>query len=316
MDNNTIISGLLRQIGALLDEQGVAFKPAAYRRAAQVIAELPNDVSTYGDVKELKKLSGIGDAIAHKIIEYLETGKMEALENLRVVQGGIPTELMDIEDLGPKRIREFQKALGIKSVADLIQAAQEGKLRDLPRMSEDLERKILENAKNVKEHTKRFVRSEIQEDVESLLKEVKEIEGIEKAAVAGSFRREKETVGDIDILTVTSNPEEVSNAVAALPIIKKVAAHGDKKLSFDLQNGLRVDIRFVAADQWGAALMYFTGSKEHNIAVRRVAMKKGWKLNEYGLFDGEEVVASKEENDIYEALGLNYFEPNNRIGSL
>jgi DNA polymerase (family 10) len=316
MDNNTIISGLLRQIGALLDEQGVAFKPAAYRRAAQVIAELPNDVSTYGDVKELKKLSGIGDAIAHKIIEYLETGKMEALENLRVVQGGIPTELMDIEDLGPKRIREFQKALGIKSVADLIQAAQEGKLRDLPRMSEDLERKILENAKNVKEHTKRFVRSEIQEDVESLLKEVKEIEGIEKAAVAGSFRREKETVGDIDILTVTSNPEEVSNAVAALPIIKKVAAHGDKKLSFDLQNGLRVDIRFVAADQWGSAILYFTGSKEHNIAMRRVAMKKGWKLNEYGLFDGEEVVASKEENDIYEALGLNYFEPNNRIGSL
>ena len=316
MDNNTIISGLLRQIGALLDEQGVAFKPAAYRRAAQVIAELPNDVSTYGDVKELKKLSGIGDAIAHKIIEYLETGKMEALENLRVVQGGIPTELMDIEDLGPKRIREFQKALGIKSVADLIQAAQEGKLRDLPRMSEDLERKILENAKNVKEHTKRFVRSEIQEDVESLLKEVKEIEGIEKAAVAGSFRREKETVGDIDILTVTSNPEEVSNAVAALPIIKKVAAHGDKKLSFDLQNGLRVDIRFVAADQWGSAILYFTGSKEHNIAMRKVAIQKGWKLNEYGLFDGEEVVASKEENDIYEALGLNYFEPNNRIGSL
>ncbi len=316
MDNNTIISGLLRQIGALLDEQGVAFKPAAYRRAAQVIAELPNDVSTYGDVKELKKLSGIGDAIAHNIIEYLETGKMEALENLRVVQGGIPTELMDIEDLGPKRIREFQKALGIKSVADLIQAAQEGKLRDLPRMSEDLERKILENAKNVKEHTKRFVRSEIQEDVESLLKEVKEIEGIEKAAVAGSFRREKETVGDIDILTVTSNPEEVSNAVAALPIIKKVAAHGDKKLSFDLQNGLRVDIRFVAADQWGSAILYFTGSKEHNIAMRKVAIQKGWKLNEYGLFDGEEVVASKEENDIYEALGLNYFEPNNRIGSL
>jgi len=316
VENNKAIAGMLHQIAALLDEQGVAFKPAAYRKGAQVIEELPNDISTYGDVAELKKLPGIGDAMAHKIIEYLETGTMEALEKLRVVQGGIPAELMDIEDLGPKRIREFQKALGIQTVADLIKAAQEGKLRSLPRMSEDLEKKILENAKNVKEHTKRFVREEIKDDIELLLQSISDVPGIEKAAVAGSFRREKETVGDIDILTVTTNPEEVSNAVAALPIVKKVAAHGDKKLSFDLQNGLRVDVRFVAADQWGSAILYFTGSKEHNIAMRKVAIAKGWKLSEYGLFNGDEVIASKTEEEIYTALGLSFCEPRNRSGIL
>ena len=316
MENNKAIAGLLHQIAALLDEQGVAFKPAAYRKGAQVIEELPNDVSTYGDVKELKKLPGIGDAIAHKIIEYLETGKIQALENLRVVQGGIPAELMDIEDLGPKRIREFQKALGIKTVADLVKAAEEGKLRSLPRMSEDLEKKILENAKNVKAHTKRFVREDIKDDIESLLESIRSVEGIEKASVAGSFRREKETVGDIDILTVTKDPEKVSDAVAALPIVKKVVAHGDKKLSFDLQNDLRVDVRFVKADQWGSALLYFTGSKEHNIAMRKVAIRKGWKLSEYGLFDGETVVASKTEEEIYEALGLRFYEPRERLSGL
>ena len=130
------------------------------------------------------------------------------------------------------------------------------------------------------------------------------------------FRSEKETVGDIDILLVTTAPEEVSDAIAQLKIVRDIAVKGDKKISFDLHNGLRVDVRLVKADQWGAALMYFTGSKEHNIAVRKVAIKKGWKLNEYGLFDGEEVVASKEEQDIYDALELRFYEPKERVGAL
>ena len=115
---------------------------------------------------------------------------------------------------------------------------------------------------------------------------------------------------------MTKSAHEVSDAIAELPLVRDVIAHGDKKISFDLKNGLRVDIRLVKRDQWGAALMYFTGSKEHNISVRKVAIKHGWKLNEYGLFDGEEVVASKEEEDIYFALGLNYYEPRNRTGKL
>ncbi len=315
MSANKEIAGQLRQIAALLDEQQVAFKPAAYRRAAQVIEELPRDVYTYGDAKELKKLPAIGEAIAKKIIEYQETGEISFLRKLQAEQGGISPELMDIEDLGPKRARQIQE-LGISSVADLIKAAEAGKLRDLPRMSEEMEQKILQNAKRVKERTKRFPREEIKDDVEKLQKAIEGVKGVQRSAVAGSYRREKETVGDIDVLVVTRSPHEVSDAIAALPLVRDVVAHGDKKLSFDLQNGLRTDVRFVQNDQWGSALLYFTGSKEHNIAMRKIAIKKGWKLSEYGLFYGEKVIASKEEKDIYDALGLRYCEPHERRGVL
>ncbi|MFA7682463.1 MAG: nucleotidyltransferase domain-containing protein [Candidatus Peribacteraceae bacterium] len=312
MENNTVIANMLRQIATLLQEQEVAFKPAAYRRAAQVIEELPRDVSTYGDAKELKKLPGIGDAIAQKIIEYLETGGMTALENLRLTQGGIPAELMNVEGLGPKRVRQIQTAFGVQTVADLIKCAEEGKLRTLPRFSALLEKKVLENAKRVTEHTHRFPRAEVKIEVEKLIKKIKSITGVTRAEVAGSYRREKETVGDIDILAVTRSPKRVSDAVATLPDVRNVVAHGERKLSFDLKSGLRVDIRFVRSDQWGAALLYFTGSKEHNIAMRKVAISKGWKLNEYGLFEGEKIIASKSEKEIYGALDMKYHEPRER----
>jgi DNA polymerase (family 10) len=316
MSNNAQIASKLNQIAALLQEQNVAFKPAAYRRAAQVIEELDKDISTYGDEKELKKLPGIGEAIAKKIIEFLETGEMEFLVLLQKEQGGISADLMDIEGLGPKRVRQLQSELGITSVAQLINAAAQGKLRDLELWDEIMEKKVLENAGRVDERIKRFPREEAKDDVDLLLKTIKSVKGVDRCDVAGSFRREKETVGDIDILLVTKSAQEVSDAIAALKIVRDVVAHGEKKISFDLHNGLRVDVRLVKADQWGAALMYFTGSKEHNIAVRKVAIKHGWKLNEYGLFDGEKIVASKEEEDIYEALELTYYEPRQRSGSL
>ena len=316
MSNNAQIASKLNQIAALLQEQNVAFKPAAYRRAAQVIEELDKDISTYGDEKELKKLPGIGEAIAKKIIEFLETGEMEFLVLLQKEQGGISADLMDIEGLGPKRVRQLQSELGITSVAQLINAAAQGKLRDLELWDEIMEKKVLENAGRVDERIKRFPREEAKDDVDLLLKTIKSVKGVDRCDVAGSFRREKETVGDIDILLVTKSAQEVSDAIAALKIVRDVVAHGEIMISFDLHNGLRVDVRLVKADQWGAALMYFTGSNEHNIAVRKVAIKHGWKLNEYGLFDGEKIVASKEEEDIYEALELTYYEPRQRSGSL
>ena len=314
--NNAVIAGMLRQIGALLDEQGIAFKPAAYRRAAQTVEGLSKDISTYDSAKELMELPGIGEAIAHKIREYLETGHMAVLDNLLLTQGGIPAALMDIEGLGPKRIRQLQMALGINSVADFIAAAREGKLRSLPRFDEILEKQLLENALRVKEHTRRFPRAQIKADVDALLRKIESVSGVEQAAVAGSYRREKPTIGDIDILVVTKRPQEISDAIAELPIVRNIAAHGDKKLSFDLQSGIRVDVRFVQKSQWGSALLYFTGSKEHNIAMRKVAIAKGWKLSEYGLFDGEEVIASKTEEEIYDALGIPYREPRDRENGL
>lgn len=316
VSNNTAIAGKLRQIAALLQEQNVQFKPAAYRRAAQVIEELPQDVSTYGDEKELKKLPGIGEAIAAKIIEYLETGEISFLAKLQAEQGGISADLMDIEGLGPKRVRQLQKELGITTVSQLVEAAKAGKLRDLELWDEILEQKMIHNAARVAERVYRFPREEVKDDVELLLKTIKGVKGVDRCDVAGSFRREKETVGDIDILLVTKSADKVSDAIAGLSIVRDIVAKGEKKISFDLHNGLRVDVRLVKADQWGAALMYFTGSKEHNIAVRKVAIKHGYKLNEYGLFDGDKVVASKEEDEIYEALGLRYYEPTERTGAL
>jgi DNA polymerase (family 10) len=175
-----------------------------------------------------------------------------------------------------------------------------------------MEKKILENAKRVGERTRRFTLEEVKDDVEKLLEKVRSVPGVDRCEVAGSYRRQKETVGDIDILVVTKSAKKVSDAIAELPFVRDVVAHGVKKLSFDLKSGIRVDIRFVKRDQWGAALLYFTGSKEYNIAMRKVAIRKGWKLNEYGLFSGKQVVASREEKDIYDALELPYYEPINR----
>lgn len=311
---NRIIAGLLRQIGILLQEQGVQFKPAAYFKAAKVIEDLPQDIGTVKSEKELMELPGIGEAIAGKILEYRETGRIKALDDLIAQQGGISPALLIVEDLGPKRARLLQKELGIRTVADLIKAAEAGKIRSLPRFSDVMEKKILENARNVEERSKRFPRADVEDDVEELLKTLRAVPGVDRAEAAGSFRRRKETVGDVDIVAVGKDPGKAADAVAALPIVSHIVAHGGTKVSFDLKSGLRVDIRFVQPDQWGAALLYFTGDKEHNIALRKRAIQRGWKLNEYGLFEGEKVVASKEEEDIYRALGVRMPEPGERRG--
>jgi DNA polymerase (family 10) len=313
---NRNIAMLLRQIAVLLDEQGVQFKPAAYRRAAKTIEESPRDISAFKSEKELMELPGVGEAIAGKIMEFRETGRIKTLDDLLAAQGGISPDLLMVEDLGPKRARQLQAALGIRNVADLIKAAEAGKLRTLPRLSETMEKKILENARRVTERTRRFPREEVKKDVETLLRTLNKVPGVERAEAAGSYRREKATVGDIDIVVVAKDPKKIADEVAALPIVTHVVAHGGTKVSFDLKSGLRVDVRFVGPEQWGAALQYFTGDKEHNIALRRKAIARGWKLNEYGLFEGEKVIASREEKDIYDALGVTMPEPKERSGEL
>lgn len=318
---------LLRQIAVLLEEQGVAFKPAAYRRAAKILDELTRDVASFKNLKELEDLPGIGESIAKKIQEYLKTKRIAALDKLLDAQRGIPPALMQVEGLGPKRARQLQTALGIRTVSDLIRAAEGGKLEGLPGFSAVMQTNILANAKRVTERMRRFPRTDVQADVAALLKKLRTVGDVERCEVAGSFRREQETVGDIDVLVVTSRPVAVSDAIASLPFVRDVVAHGDKKLSFDMAVGIplraphfagriRVDIRFVRRGQWGAALLYFTGSKEHNIALRKRAMQRGWKLNEYGLFEDEKILASREEHDIYAALDLPYTDPPQRTGLL
>lgn len=323
MTYNTTLASLLRQIAALLDEQGVAFKPAAYRRAANTIEDLKEDVKKYvaryktekEQKKALMELPGIGQAIAEKILEYLKTGRIRHLEELMGVQGGLSSELMMVENLGPKRVRQLQ-SLGIQNVKDLVRAAKAGKLRNLPRFSELMEKKILGNAKESKKRSRRFSLEEVCDDVQLILRTLKKIPGVERCEAAGSYRREKETVGDIDILIVTSKPAQVATAITNLPIVRTVVAQGPTKVSFDLISGLRVDVRMVNGLQWGSALLYFTGDKEHNIVLRKRAIERGWKLNEYGLFEGAKRIAGREEEDIYKALGLSWIKPNERRGEL
>jgi DNA polymerase (family 10) len=311
-------------MAALLAEQGVEFKPAAYRRAAVTLEDLGEDVSVILKrsktprlaLKALMEFPGIGEAIASKIIEFLETGHIRALNQLLSQQGGISPELMEVENLGPKRARQIQQALGVTTVSDLIKAAGSGKLRTLPRFSEVMERKVLESAKRVTERKRRFPRLAVKKDAEAILQKIHSVDGVERCAIGGSYRREKETIGDLDILVTTRSPRKVSEVIAALPIVRKVVAQGERKMSFDLKSDLRVDIRFIKRSQWGSALLYFTGDKEHNIALRKRAMERGWKLNEYGLFEGTKAIASREEEGIYKALGLPYLEPTQRIGKL
>ncbi len=322
MENNEKIAAMLREIADLLDYQGVSFKPAAYRRAAQNIEGLSKDIASFKTEKELKELPGVGDAIAKKVLEFFETGEMEFLVELRAEVGGGASGLMRIDDLGPKRVKQLQE-LGIHDVASLIKAAEAGKLRSLPRFSELMEQKILNNAKHVTERVKRYPLADIEDDVKKLLKALRAVKGVKKCDAAGSYRRRKETVGDVDILiafddaaTNEERSDRIAKAIKKIPSVDAIVAKGETRLAFNLNTGLRVDIRLVKPEEWGSAFLYFTGDKEHNITLRRLAIVQGMKLNEYALTKKDKVVASREEEDIYKALGLPYIEPKDRTGDL
>jgi DNA polymerase (family 10) len=318
---NPAIAALLRKIADILDYQGVAFKPGAYRRAAQTIEDLPHDLATLKEKKALMDLPGIGDAIAEKILEYRETGRMSFLDKLIAETQSGAAGLMGLDDLGPKRVKDIEQQLGIRTIPELIDAARAGRLRTLSRMSEKIEKKILEGALRAQDRSKRFPLKEVESDVQQLLHTLKKLKGVTKIEAAGSYRRRKETVGDVDVLLAAKKPNEalaeaIANAIGKLSIVERVVAAGKTRIAFDLKSKLRVDVRIVDLKQWGSALLYFTGSKDHNISLRRLAIEKGMKLNEYALLKGDVILASKEEADIYEALGLPFIEPENRIGQL
>ena len=311
MDNQRV-ADFLYKIADLLDLKGENFfKIRAYRIAAQTIETLGEDVEALVQQKRLESLSGVGNALAKKITELIETGKIEYLERLKKE---IPIGLLDfleIPGLGPKKVAALYQKFGITTIEALKNACTEGKLRTLDGFGEITERNILRGIQLREKTSGRVLLNVAYACGQRYFEYLKQYKKIDSANLAGSLRRMKETIGDIDILASSKHPDEVMAYFVRYPYVDRILVQGSTKSSVLLQENIQVDLRVVEKKSYGAALQYFTGSKEHNVSLRGYAIRKGYKLNEYGLFkkDTDEYVAGKTEEEIYKTLGLYYIEP-------
>ncbi|MEK7084902.1 MAG: PHP domain-containing protein, partial [Patescibacteria group bacterium] len=315
---NHEISMILTEFAELYDMKDVPFKPRAFDRAAESVAALDRDIEEiYKEegIAGLENIPGVGKGIAERIEEYLTTGKIKEYDRLKKEFPVEIAELTAIEGVGPKLIKLLYQKLKVKNIADLEKAARAGKLRALPRMGEKLEKKILKGIEFKKEGGGRFLLGEALPLARQIRERLLGVKGVKKVELAGSLRRWQETVGDIDILAISDDPEKVCDYFAKMPTVSHVYAKGEKKVLVRLEIGIDADLRVVPPESFGAALQYFTGNKEHNIEVRKIAIKKGYKLNEYGLFRGEKNIAAWTEEVVYEKLGMDTPPPEIRTNS-
>ncbi len=309
---NRFVADILYQIADLLDVKGeIFFKTRAYRIAAQTIEALNEDIETVSNENRLQSIPGVGEALAKKIKEIVETDKLEYFEKLKKeIPVGLLT-LLELQGLGPRKISSLYKNLGITTIEELRNACTGGKLRDLDGFGEITERNILRGIQLREKTSGRVLLNMAYADGNNYLDYLKKCERIEKIDIAGSLRRKKETIGDLDILASSEFPDEVMDYFVKYPSVQRVLLKGSTKTSVLLNDGLQVDLRVVKKESYGSALQYFTGSKEHNVKMRSIAIKKGFKLNEYGLFDKntDEYVVGNTEEELYNTLGLSYIEP-------
>ncbi|BCX15573.1 MAG: DNA polymerase/3'-5' exonuclease PolX [Candidatus Parcubacteria bacterium] len=310
---NKELAKALRLIAYYLALKNIPFKPQAYEKAAYVIESLEEDIGELINKQGkyfLEQLPGVGKSIAEKIIEYLQSGKIQELENLKKELPVDIESLLRVEGIGPKMIYRLYKELNIKNIDDLKKACQKHRLRNIYGFGAKKEEKILKSLAFLDKTGNRLIISEAYFLVKDLTDYLQKSNLAEKIVVAGSYRRFKETIGDIDILVVTKNIKQFTDYFLNYKDIQDVYAKGDKKIMVRLENNVDVDIRVFDKESFGAALCYFTGSKDHNIALRKLALKKGWKLNEYGLFDrNNRKIAGATEEEIYAKLGLQFIPP-------
>lgn len=323
---NKEIAKILYEISEYLAMDDVAFKPRAYEKAAISIESLEKDVSEIykkEGLRGLEKIPAIGEGIAKRIEELIKTGKSKYYQQLKKKMPVELDELTVVEGIGPKMVKKLYKELKIKNLKQLEKAAKAGKIRHLRDFGEKTEQNILQGIDFLRKTGDRFLLGLIMPDVRRIEERIRRLPGVKKAVVAGSIRRMKETIGDGDLLVVVSSPlvaERVSDFFINMPEVRHVYSHGPTKSSVRLKNNMDFDIRVVPEQSFGAALQYFTGSKAHNIKLRKIAMKRGLKLNEYGLFslksklqktNNKQILNTKfqTEEDIYSALGLQYMEP-------
>ena len=312
MVTNRDIGKVLREISAYLETEGVGFKPRAYEKAANAVEAMEESVSKLfaeGGVKGVTTVPGVGKSIAKKISEFIETGKVDYLEEMKSRRPVDLMELTAIEGVGPKTVGVLYDALGVRTLDDLERVAREGKVRSLRGFGEKSEQEILRGLAFLRQHHGRFPLGEVLPLAYSIEQRLRELDGVDKATVAGSVLRRKETVGDVDVLVVSRHAERVMDFFVTMPEVAHVHGKGSTKSSVRLENGLDVDLRVVPAESFGAALNYFTGSKAHNVHLRRIAQERGLKLNEYGLFQGTKAVAGKTEEELYRAFDLPFIPP-------
>lgn len=306
---NQEIARIFYDMADMLELQGVTFKPNAYRRAAQNIESMSQDVAVLWREGRLGEIPGVGANMAEKIGEYLETGKVEAHEKLREeVPPGL-VEIMGIRGVGPKTTKFLHQELGIQSVAELKQAASEGRIEKLKGLGPKKAENILRGIELKAAYEGRHPLGLVLPLAERVVAYLREHAPVQQISVGGSVRRQREMCGDIDILATAEDWKRVMEAFVTMPEVARVVQHGETKSIVWLRDGIQADLRVLNEASYGAALQYFTGNKEHNIQMRSLAIGQGLKLSEYGLFRDEERVAGRTEEEVYEALGLRYIEP-------
>jgi DNA polymerase (family 10) len=307
---NELVARTLYEIADLLDLDGVAFKPRAYRRAAEVVESLGEPIEDLVRDGRHSELPGVGEAIARKIAEIVETGHLVYHDELRAKLPIDLHALTRVEGVGPKTAKLLYDTLGVRSLADLEAAARDGKVRAVKGLGAKTEEKILRGLAETRGVEGRMLLGLALPRAESLIATLRKTGLFERLECAGSLRRGRETIGDLDLLAVSADPARASDAFVELPDVAEVLAHGEARSSVRLDNRMQVDLRIVPAESFGAALQYFTGSKAHNIALRKLAVAKGWKLNEYGLYDAaDRSLAGEDEDGVYRALGLEPIPP-------
>ena len=316
MDNSEI-AAIFYEVADILDIQDVAFKPNAYRRAARSIEELDEPVSKLAEEGKLREIAGVGESMAKKIGEMLKTGELSYLKKLRTqIPAGL-LRMLRVPEVGPKTVILLYKELGISDLDQLKKAAEEHRLRGLKGFGEKSEDKILAGIKTLESKGPRILLGEAYPVATAYVDYLVANESLDFVSVAGSLRRGRDTIGDIDILVGDDNPASVMNSFTTYPDVKEVLMKGPTKSSVLLKNGLQVDIRAVETKSYGAALVYFTGSKDHNVKIRKIGVEKGLKLNEYGVFErvSGKIMAGRTEEEVYEALGMKWIPPEIREDS-
>ncbi|QLC33829.1 DNA polymerase/3'-5' exonuclease PolX [Halarchaeum sp. CBA1220] len=322
MSQNAEVASVLEEYADLLEAQGDDYRPNVYRRAASNVRDYPEDIAALADegAEAVREIDGVGEGIAEHVVDYLETGTFEELEDARAALPVEMAELTSVEGVGPKTVRKLYDALGVETLDDLESAAESGEIREVKGFGAKTEANILDHVAFARRAQERELLGDTRPLADDIVDYLADADGVARVEAAGSVRRWRETNGDVDVLVASDAGDAVGDSLAAWERTEETIETGETKTSVRA-GGMRVDLRVVVPEEFGAALQYFTGSKDHNVTLRNHAIEQGKKVNEYGVFDVSDVpedasgqrvgerLAAESESDVYDALGLQYIPP-------